>query len=119
MHCVGAFSFYTKECLSKSGLMDDFYFNATEHLDHTYTIIKKGMHPPFWWFADIANSNQYLEDFPWSPETSTISQNSNRNNIIAKSYDHFIKKHGHHILNTPNASLEEVKEKLKQIYKNK
>jgi glycosyltransferase involved in cell wall biosynthesis len=119
MHCVGAFSFYTKRCLAESGLMDDFYFNATEHLDHTYTIIKKEMHPPFWWFADIANSNQYLEDFPWSPSTSTISQGNNRNNIIAKSYDHFTKKHGHHILHTPNLSLDQVKQKLKQIYKNK
>jgi hypothetical protein len=77
------------------------------------------MHPPFWWFADIANSNQYLEDFPWSPSTSTISQGSDRNNIIAKSYEHFINKHGHHILNTPNMTLDQVKEKLKQIYKNK
>ena len=115
-HCVGAFSYYTKKCIDRVGLMDEFYFNATEHLDHTYGIIKANMHPPFWWFADIVSSNSYLSDFPWSIETSTISQNSNRDNIIKSSYEHFTKKHGHHILNTPNLNIDQVKQQLKSIY---
>lgn len=119
MHCVGAFSYYSKKCLESVGLIDEFYFNATEHLDHTYCIIKKNMHPPFWWFVDIASSNSYLSDFPWSVETSTISQHTNRKKIIQESYDFFQKKHGHHILNTPNVDIKEVQQLLKDIYRNR
>jgi glycosyltransferase involved in cell wall biosynthesis len=118
-HCVGAFSFYTKKCLHTVGLLDEYYFNATEHLDHTYSIIKNNMHPPFWWFADIKDSNKYLEDFPWTPGTSTISNTGNRSEIIQKSYIHFQKKYGHHILNTPDSTVADVQSKLKIIYKNK
>jgi hypothetical protein len=39
-HCVGAFSYYSKKCLDKIGLLDERFFNAKEHLDHTYEIIK-------------------------------------------------------------------------------
>ena len=118
-HCVGAFSFYTKKCLETVGLMDEQFYNATEHVEHTYNIIKNNMHPPFWWFADIENSNHYLTDIPWSPENSTISSKPNHVNMVHKGLDYFYRKHGEHLLQTSNESLEFVKEKLKQIYKNK
>jgi glycosyltransferase involved in cell wall biosynthesis len=58
----GAFSFYTKECLDKVGLMDPVYYNAMEHVDHTFFIAEAGMTTPFRWFADIAESNDYIEE---------------------------------------------------------
>jgi glycosyltransferase involved in cell wall biosynthesis len=119
LHCVGAFSFYTKKCLDKVGLMDENFYNATEHLEHTYNIIKAGMHPPFWWFADINESNKYLSDIPWTISSSTISSNPNHRNIVNKSYEYFKNKHKLHLLEIPRVSLEETKNNLKFIYKNK
>jgi len=58
----GAFSFYTKRCLDTVGLMDEEYYNAMEHVDHTFFIAEAGMTTPFRWFADIAESNQYIEE---------------------------------------------------------
>jgi len=58
----GAFSFYTKECLEDVGLMDEEYYNAMEHVDHTFFISQAGMTSPFRWFADIADSNKYIEE---------------------------------------------------------
>lgn len=118
-HCVGAFSFYTRKCLDTVGLMDDNFYNATEHVEHTFSIIKNDMHPPFWWFADIENSNQYLDDIPWSPETSTISSKPNHMEMVGKGLNYFHKKHKQHLLQIPPESLDVVKQKLKQIYKNK
>jgi GT2 family glycosyltransferase len=58
----GAFSFYTKKCLDTVGLMDEEYYNAMEHVDHTFFIAEAGMTSPFRWFADIAESNDYIEE---------------------------------------------------------
>jgi len=118
-HCVGAFCFYTKKCLDKVGLMDENFFNATEHLEHTYNIIKNDMHPPFWWFADIANSNKYLADIPWSVSTSTISSSPKHNETVLRGLNYFHKKHGEELLKIPSLSITEVQNKLKNIYKNK
>ena len=119
LHCVGAFSFYTKKCLDTVGLMDENFFNATEHLEHTYNIIKKEMHPPFWWFADIANSNKYLSDIPWSVSTSTISSSPKHNEMVLKGLRYFGNKHGEELLKIQSPSLNEVQNILKNIYKNK
>ncbi|MDU4943562.1 MAG: glycosyltransferase [Mixta calida] len=94
--CVGAFSFYTRKCLSKVGLMDEAYYNAMEHVDHTYEIIKAGMHPPFCYFADIADSASYLGDEVWSESQSTICRNEGYNQVKAKAINYFIDKHGGH-----------------------
>lgn len=74
-NCVGAFTFFTTKCLNEVGLYDDNYFNALEHVDHTYEIIKSGYHPPFWFFADIYDSNKYIGDDGWSLKQSVISSN--------------------------------------------
>ena len=118
-HCVGAFSFYTKKCLNDVGLLDEHFYNATEHVEHTFSIIKKGMHPPFWWFADIADSNKYLTDIPWSPQTSTISSKPDHVEMVTKGLKYFEQKHKENLFRIPVQSLESVKQSLKNIYKNK
>jgi GT2 family glycosyltransferase len=116
-HCVGAFSFYTRKCLEEVGLIDELFFNACEHVEHTYRIIQKGMHPPFWYFADIANSNQYLEDIPWTLQTSTISSRSDHQTIVRAADEIFVKKHGTVPGGIPDTPLDLVKKSLKEIYK--
>jgi len=68
----GAFSFYTKECLEAVGLMDEEYYNAMEHVDHTFFISQAGMTSPFRWFADIADSNKYIEELDKNHSGSEI-----------------------------------------------
>lgn len=94
-HCVGAFSYYSKKCLDSVGLMDERFYNACEHVDHTYRVIKEGMHPPFWAFADIEESWNYLGDDGWSIETSTISSAPNHAQMMQAADRIFLEKHGH------------------------
>ena len=112
-HCVGAFSYYSRKCLELAGLMDERYYNACEHVDHTYQIIKAGMHPPFWAFADIENSWEYLGDDGWSIETSTISSNPNHAQMMRDADVIFLSKHGHVPMKTP--FVEEIGPFLKNI----
>ena len=116
-HCVGAFSYYSKKCLDKVGLLDERYYNACEHVDHTYEIIKVGMHPPFWFFADIHNSWEYLGDEEWSLTQSTISSNPKHQEMVQKADAIFVEKHGHLPGHTPLTSDDDVIKSLKEIKK--
>jgi hypothetical protein len=113
----GALSYYTKKCLDLVGLMDEFYYNAVEHVDHTNTIINIGMHPPFRWFADIADSDKYIEEIDYAHSGSQIRRDEKWINNFHKSADYFAKKNGFDI-RVPyptNDPKELVIEKLKEI----
>lgn len=59
----GFFEYFTKEVLLNVGLMDERYINALQHAEHTFRICQKGYYVPgFHAFADIKDSQQYLED---------------------------------------------------------
>jgi GT2 family glycosyltransferase len=117
-HCVGAFSYYSKRCLDAVGLIDERYFNACEHVDHTYEIIKAGMHPPFWYFADIDKSWEYLGDEEWSLEKSTISSNPKHKQMMQDADHIFVKKHGHYPGQITLVDFTEVGKILRNIKNN-
>lgn len=115
-HCVGAFSYYSKACLDKVGILDEDFYNAWEHVEHTYRIILNKMHPDFWWFADVENSNNFLTDIPWTAATSTISSNKNHSTIVRDANNAFMRKHATLPTSLPVNSIEQVKQSLKNIF---
>ncbi|OSM94581.1 hypothetical protein AU489_02680 [Lonsdalea populi] len=56
----GACVYYSKAYIDRVGYMEETYYNALEHVDHTLVIINAGMHPLFWYFADIDNSKEFI-----------------------------------------------------------
>ncbi|MBK5012075.1 hypothetical protein IAE33_003935 [Pseudomonas sp. S60] len=116
-HCVGAFSYYSRRSLTECGLMDVNYHNAFEHVDHTLNIINGSMHPPFWYFADIVDSEQYIGDEEWSLEQSTISTSERHQYYVAEAVKIFTGKHGCAPSEFPVASEAEVRESLVRIKK--
>jgi len=116
-HCVGAFSYYSRKCLEDVGLLDERYYNACEHVDHTYEIIKKGYHPPFWYFADIDKSWEYLGDEEWSLANSTISSNPNHKQMMNDADKIFVEKHGRLPVQIVLTSEDDVVKSLKEIKK--
>jgi GT2 family glycosyltransferase len=116
MHVAGMFSFFTSKALKKVGLFDEQFYNAWEHVDHTYRIIKEGMHPPFWWFADIHNSHLFLGEQKDAIQKSTISKNSEQWILnVNNGREIYLKKHGHYPNQPPVHSREETLKILKQI----
>ena len=117
-HCTGTFSFFTKEVLEKVGYIDENYTNAWEHVDHTYNIIKAGYHPPFWWFADLANSHKLLTPQQDAINNSTTSKNTDawmRN--VQVNAEKYKVKHGHYpaqAIDTPQDNVITILKKLKQ-----
>lgn len=103
-HCVGAFSYYSKACLATVGLMDENFRNAFEHVEHTLKIIKAGMHPPFWYFADVPQSWLLLGDDGWSVEQSTIASKDDRRERLLEAATYFKSLHGVTPVQMPDTS---------------
>jgi GT2 family glycosyltransferase len=108
-HTVAMLSFFTREVLEKVGYIDEDFYNAWEHVDHTYRIIKAGYHPPFWWFADIANSADYLTEAPGAIDNSSIANKTEQwEKNVYGGREIYLKKHGHYPNQPPFVSRADV-----------
>jgi glycosyltransferase involved in cell wall biosynthesis len=72
---LGAWSYYYKGIIKNIGYIDERFINAHDHTEHTYRILKAGLHSPWWWFADIHNSWGYIADIKANFEGSEIRKN--------------------------------------------
>ncbi|MCU5773300.1 hypothetical protein N5923_17015 [Erwiniaceae bacterium BAC15a-03b] len=115
--CVGAFCYYSRLCLEKVGLMDEIYYNAVEHLEHTYRVGLAGMHPSYHYFADLENSAAYLGDESWSPQQSNISGKLSSRAISMVAVSHFGEKYGCLPPELPVKTGAEINRELKEIRK--
>lgn len=115
LHCVGAFSYYSGQSLEVVGPMDESFYNAFEHVDHTLAVIKAGMHPPYLFFADAPESWEYLGDEPWSAQQSLISSRPDHSDLVARAAEYFRLKHGVPPGEVPDTPREQVLQCLQMI----
>ena len=114
-HCVGAVCFYTRECLEDVGIYDETYTNAFEHVDHSYELAKKNYSTPYWWWADIANSLDFVEEQACSEDNSAIRPRRDWQSNIKEAWEKFTDKHGAGPTSIPDTDPQEVVNILKQI----
>lgn len=93
--CVGAFSYYTKECIENVGYFDEHFHNVWEHVEHTWRIAQMGYTTPFWYFADHPLSDKLLEEQPNAIENGVIRPQPNWAYNMKEGKAYFISKHGH------------------------
>lgn len=115
---LGAFSYYLKGVIKNIGYMDEGFHNAFEHVDHTYRIIKAGLHPAFWWFADVAESWNYIEDQTENYEGSKIRNEKEFAINFQRAMSLFQYKHGTIPQNVPQTPEPDVIKQLEEIQKN-
>tara|TARA_R110000744_G_scaffold5927_4_gene20969 strand:- start:4909 stop:5694 length:786 start_codon:yes stop_codon:yes gene_type:complete len=120
-HCVGAVCFYTKESLSTCGLLDEeFDKNNFEHVEHSYRLAKAGYSTPYWWWSDLADSCDYIQEQACSEDNSSIRRGDNWQQKIMDSAEIFKTKHGYLPAwqgCVPDTSLDDVIEILKKFKK--
>ena len=114
-HCVGAFCYYHDSILRDVGLMDTAYTNAWEHVDHSYQIAKKRYIPAYWWWPDVANSYDYLDELACSEDNSAIRPRPDWQTNIQTGAQHFINKHNYSPINVPDTPEQEIVQRLKLI----
>jgi GT2 family glycosyltransferase len=115
-HTVAMFSFFTAEALQKVGLFPEVYSNCWEHVDHTYQIIKANLHPPFWWFADVANSHKLLKVSDSAIQESAIAKDNEQwmKNVL-DGREIYKSRHGHYPNQPPLTSKQEVISVIKTL----
>ena len=93
-HVVGMLSFFTRAGLEDVGLYDEDFYNAWEHVEHTYRFIQKRMTSPFWWFADIKDSDKYIEGQKDEKANTSLSKNEDEfNRLVHDGLKVFQSKH--------------------------
>jgi len=93
-NCVGAFSYYSRHCLETVGLLDEHFYNAWEHVEHTMRIADAGLTTPFWYFADCPGSEKLLQEIPGSIDYSSIRPRDDWGKNIQEGKEYWLKKHG-------------------------
>lgn len=116
---LGAWSYYYRGIVKHAGYMDERYHNAWEHVDHTQKIISLGLHPPFWYFADIHESEKYIDDIEANFGGSQIrsNQNSWRYNMESGAIL-YQTKWGYRPTDTPDVGIDVVLQKTDFIKNN-
>lgn len=116
---LGAFSYYHKGVIKAVGYMDERFVNAMEHVDHTYNIIKAGLHPPFWWFADAHESYKDIHDIKRNHEGSEIRKDQKKwEQNLQRAFTTFQQKHGCNPVQVPQTPEEQVISSLENIKTN-
>ena len=120
-HSVGAVCFYTRKSLEDVGIFDeDFDKNNFEHVEHSYRLAKSGYSTPYWWWADLANSCDFIEEQACSEESSSIRRGDDWKQKIIDSAYIFQKKHGYMPAwqnAVPDTSINDIVKFLKEIKK--
>ena len=116
-HIPGAFSYFTREILEQTGLIDEWYYNAWEHVDLTTRITKLSAHTPFWWFADIFGSDLLIGDQDQDLSKSSIRKNNFSFMLYFRIFSRYYRlKHGYIPYKTPDSTPEEVERQLTGIF---
>lgn len=113
----GPFMYINSVLIKKFGYIDENYINAFEHIDFAYNLIKQGVAPPFWYFPDISNSNDYLEYLDVE-QKSTIRNEKIYSQQYQTSAQHFVKKWGHFTNQIPDVGKAVAQQKINNLYFN-
>ena len=116
---LGAFTFYTRECLMNIGL-HHHKFN-TGHGDHpelTYRAYKHGYTTPFWWFADLYESWNLIGNQSNMGDDSLVRNQQKFWDNFRGACENFKELHGVNMLEVPLKTEQEVIKVLKEL-KNK
>jgi len=116
-HCVGAVTFYTRESLEKVGLYDENFTNAFEHVDHSYQLAKNGFSTPYWWWADIANSLDFVQEQKCSEDSSAIRPRPDWQSNIQAAAQYFMSKNKVSPVKVPDTPQQKVVEIIKRYKK--
>lgn len=115
-HSVAMLSYFHRSVLEEVGIHDERFYNAWEHVDLTYRISKAGHHTPFWWFADVANSDKLIDVAPEAINKSSIAKDTEQwEKNVYGGREIYKEKHGHYPNQPPIISRDNVLKIIKRL----
>lgn len=117
-HSVGMFTYFHKGVINNIGYHDEKFHNAWEHVELTYRIIKSGLHTPFWWFADLYDSTEYIREIEGAIENSSIAKDKTQwQKNITEGAMWYKELHGHYPAQVQDTHPNDVNLSLKRLKK--
>lgn len=109
------FTYHHKSCFEKTGLYDT-QFRDPFDIDMAYRESQTNYASPFWWFADISNSDEYIENNQNAKSRLQADRpDGSREERIKEQWMLFYKKHGKLVQEISDKSEQEVIKILKAI----
>jgi GT2 family glycosyltransferase len=113
---LGAFTFYTRRALQTVGLhYYEFNKGHGDHLELTYRAWKYGLGTPFWWFADVYESWNMLENLSNLTTDSIVRRPETFMTNFNEARSIFKKLHGIDIFEIPQLPEAEVVNCLRRL----
>jgi glycosyltransferase involved in cell wall biosynthesis len=113
---LGAFTFYTRKALQTVGLHHkEFNKGHGDHLELTYRAYKHGFTTPFWWFADLYDSWNMIDNQSNFDTDSKVRNPETIQKYFNEARDIFKRLHGHDIFEVSDTSESQVIEVLKRL----
>ena len=106
------FTYSSKKLIEEVGLYDERLKNIFD-VDYAYRVSQSKYGIPFWYFPDIANSDDLVDNNP--DAKSRLDHDGQRTSRLAPEYSIFQEKHHSQIQNIFRETEEKVVEKLKSI----
>lgn len=109
------FTYHHKTCYEKVGLYDTNYRDPWD-IDMAYRESQQNYAAPFWWFADVTDSDNLITNNSVAVSRLQGSRpDGSREERIQKEWQYFTNKHGIMVNQIPDTLKENVLEKLKRI----
>lgn len=119
LNILGAFTFYTKNALQTIGLHHNkFNKGHGDHPELTYRAYKHGYTTPFWWFADLFESWNMIENQSNMGSDSLVRNQEKFRQNFEEANNTFEMLHGYKMITVPDKGEVHTLETLKEIYKN-
>lgn len=119
-HVVAMFCYFDAKALTEVGLLNERFYNAWEHVEHTLRFIKQNYYTPFWWFADITGSENFIKEAKDEKAKTSLAKNEEQfMKQVQDGLKVFSELHNTIPSKIPAISEDRVIEIIKQIKNNK
>lgn len=109
------FTYHHRSAFEKTGLYDSSFRDPFD-IDMAYRESQQDYSAPFWWFADIDKSDNYIMNNPEAvSRLQSDRPDGSREQRIKQEWLNFVQKHGVMVNQIPDTSKENVIQKLKSI----
>ena len=116
---LGACTFYTRKALQTIGLHHkNFNKGHGDHVELTYRAYKHGFGTPFWWFADLYESWNFIKNQSNFTSDSVVRNQKQFIENFNDSRKTFKMLHGMDIFEVPDIGEKQVIEVLKRLKTN-
>ncbi len=116
-HSFAAFTFFHASTFRALGpnLFNEKFLNAAEHLELHHRMQKKAMGTPFFYFADVSDSFEYIGDQDIDHKNSSIRNSPEFLPNFKYSWSLFKELHGHFPTSVPEIPQEQLMPWLEQL----